>query len=99
MSIAETELDVVCERLFSLFLLVNQRGAIVGKIQSMVGKLCRLLQLFDSQAFANQLCLLLLLSVVVEVDGATGHCIAPHAFRINSMLALLLVEVTTAWVL
>lgn len=91
MSVAETEADV-CAHSSSLLLLVTQRGAIVGKMQSIVWKLCCLLQLLDGQSSLNQLRLLLLLSVVVEIDGSTGHCIATNAIRDDSVLSLLSVK-------
>lgn len=89
----------MCTRLSSLLSLVTQRSAIVGKMQSMVWKLCCLLHLVDSQASPNQLHILLLLPVVVKIDGSAGHGIATDAIWDDSMLVLLLVDVTPTSIL
>lgn len=82
--------------LSSLLLLVTQRGAIVGKMQSMLWDLCRFLHVIDGQAFLDQFRLLLWLSVMIEIDGSTGHCIATHSVLVwnHSVLALLLAQIT-----
>lgn len=89
----EHDRDNVCTCLSSRLLLATQRGAIVGEMKSTVWNLCRFLHLIDGQAFLNQFCCLLRLSVVVKIDGSTGHCIATHGVCVwdDSVLALLLV--------
>lgn len=83
--------------LSSLLLLVTQRGAIVGKMQSMLWDLCRFLHVIDGQAFLDQFGLLLWLPVMVEIDSSTGHRIATHSVLVgnDSVLVLLLVKIPT----
>jgi hypothetical protein len=85
----------VCSHLSRLLPSVAQCGAIVGKMESMVGDSCRFLHIVHSQTFLNQLFLLLRLSVVVKIDGPTGHCVATYTLGVNGMLGLLLVRITT----
>lgn len=83
--------------LSSLLLLVTQRGAIVGKMQSVLWDLRRFLHVIDGQAFLDQFGLLLWLPVMVEIDSSTGHRIATHSVLVwnHSVLALLLAQMPT----
>lgn len=96
MSMAETGVDA-CTCLGSLLLLVSQLGAIIGEMQSMFWNVCRDLHVVDGQAFPDQFRLLLWLSVMIEIDGSTGHRIATHSVLVgnDSVLVLLLVKIPT----